>query len=171
MMAVMVGIKSSKHSCTRYAGTGSSMHDLCGALRMMFFTCCSVTREGFKSGTTEDREVRLSRRSIKLIPQSLNLSREEISKRIWEINSGDGAWEGAVLLLARQLICDVEEIFASRTALDLVAHVVLLCLQEEFLHLLAVVAEDLSVHSKSSLSPAPFSTSSSLLRLLDLHCK
>ena len=65
--------------------------------------------EGFKSGTTEDREVRLSRRSIKLIPQSLDLSREEISKRIWEIDSGGGAWEGAVLLLARQLICDVEE--------------------------------------------------------------
>ena len=105
--------------------------------------------EGFKSGTTEDREVRLSRRSIKLIPQSLNLSREEISKRIWEINTGDGAWEGAVLLLARQLICDVEEISASRTVLDLVAHVVLLCFKEEFLHFLAVVAEDLSVHSKS----------------------
>ena len=101
----------------------------------MFFTCCSVS---FKSGTTEDREVRLSRRSIKLIPQSLDLE-ERISKRIWEIDSGDGAWEGAVLLLARQLICDVEEIFASRTALDIVAHVVLLCLQEEFLHLLAVV--------------------------------
>ena len=62
---------------------------------------------------------------------------------------GDGAWEGAVLLLARQLISGVEEIFARRTALDLVAHIVLLCLQEEFLHLLAVVDEDLSVHSKS----------------------
>ena len=45
MMAVMVGIKSSRHSCTRYVGTGSSMHDFSGALRMMFFTCCSVTRE------------------------------------------------------------------------------------------------------------------------------
>ena len=81
---------------------------------------------GFKSGTTEDREVRLSRRSIKLIPHHLDLSREEISKRIWEINGGDGVWEGAILLLARQLICHVEEIFA-RTALDLVALEVLLC--------------------------------------------
>ena len=45
MMAVMVGIKSSRHPCTRYAGTGSSMHDFFGALMMMFFTCCSVTRE------------------------------------------------------------------------------------------------------------------------------
>ena len=105
--------------------------------------------EGFKSGTTEVREVRLSRRSIKHIPHHLDLTGEEISKRIREINSGDGAWEGAVLLLARQLICDVEEIFARRTALGLVAYVVLLCLQEEFLHLLAVVGEDLSVHSKS----------------------
>ena len=105
--------------------------------------------EGFKSGTTEVREVRLSRRSIKLISHHLDLIGEEISKRIREINSGDGAWEGAALLLARQLICDVEELFARSTALSLVAHVVLLCLHEEFLHLLVVVGEDLSVHSKS----------------------
>ena len=45
MMAVMVGIKSSRHSCTRCVGTGSGMHDFFGALRIMFFTCCSVTRE------------------------------------------------------------------------------------------------------------------------------
>ena len=45
MMAVMVGIKSSRHSCTRHVGTGPSMHNFSGALRMMFFTCCSVTRE------------------------------------------------------------------------------------------------------------------------------
>ena len=45
MMAVMVGIKSSRYSCTRYVGTGSNMHDFFGALRMVFFTCCSVTRE------------------------------------------------------------------------------------------------------------------------------
>ena len=45
MTAVMVGITSSRHSCTRYVGTGSGMHDFFGALRMMFFTCCSVTRE------------------------------------------------------------------------------------------------------------------------------
>ena len=120
--------------------------------------------EDFKSGNTEDREVRLSRRSIRLIPQSLDLSREEISKRILEIDSGDGAWEGAVFLLSRQLICDVEENLARRTALDLVAHVVLLCLQEEFLHIFALVDEDL-------FSPAPFSTSSWMLRLLVLHCK
>ena len=44
-MAVMVGIKSSRHSCTRYVRTGSSMHDFFRALRMMFFTCCSVIRE------------------------------------------------------------------------------------------------------------------------------
>ena len=66
---------------------------------------------------------------------------------------GDRQWGwslgGAVHLLARQLICDVEENFARRTALELVAHVVLLCLQEEFLHLLAVVDEDLSAHRKS----------------------
>ena len=34
MMAVMVGIKSSRHSCTRYVGTGSSMHDFSAVL------CC-----------------------------------------------------------------------------------------------------------------------------------
>ena len=79
--------------------------------------------EGFKTGTTEDQEVRLSRRSIKRVPQPLELCREEISKRIWEVNSGDGTWEGAVLLLACQLVCDVEEILA-RTALDLVGHIV-----------------------------------------------
>ena len=45
MMAVMVGIRSSRHSCTRYVGAGSSMHDFFGALRMMFFPCCSVTKE------------------------------------------------------------------------------------------------------------------------------
>ena len=61
----------------------------------------------------------------------------------------DGTWEGAVLLLVRQVVCDVEEILAGRTALDLVGHIVLFCLQEEFLHLLAVVGEVLSVHSKS----------------------
>ena len=150
MMAVMVGIKSSRHSCTRHVGTGLSMYGFLGGFKddVLHLLLCHKG-EGFKSGTTEDREVRLSRRSIELIPQSLDHTREEISKRIWEINSGDGAWEGAVLLLARQLICDVEENFARRTALDLVAHVVLLCLQEEFLHFLVVVDEDLSVHSKS----------------------
>ena len=125
------------------------MHDFFGGFKGDVLHLLLCHKGGFKSGTTEDREVRLSRRSIKLIPQSLDLSREDISKRIWEINSGDEAWEGAVLFLARQLICDVEEIFAGRTALDLVAHVVLLCLQEEFHHLLAVVDKDLSVHSKS----------------------
>ena len=84
-----------------------------------------------------------------LVPQPLDLCREEISKRITEVNSGDGAWKAAVLLLARQMVFDVEEILAGRTALDLVAHVILLCLQEEFLHFLAVVDKDLSVLSKS----------------------
>ena len=156
MMTMMVRIKLSRHLCTRKhyykkSGTGSGMHDFCGVLRKMFFTCCCYKGDGFKSGTTEDREIRLSRCSIKLVPQPLDLCREEISKRlyIWEINSGDRAWEGAVLLLARQLFCDVEEIFARRTALDRVGHIVLLGLKEEFLHLLAVVGEDLSVHSKS----------------------
>ena len=150
MMAVMVGIKSSRHSCTRYVGTGSSMHDFFGALRMIFFTCCSVTRE--KVSRVGPQKTEKSGCPDVASSSSLNLwilAEKKISKRIWEINSGDGAWEGGVLLLAQQLICDVEEIFARRTALDLVAHVVLICLQEEFLHLLAVVDEDLSVHSKS----------------------
>ena len=163
-MAVMVGIRSSRHSCARYVGTGSSMHDFFGGFKgdVLHLLLCHKG-EGFKTGTAEDREVRLSRRSIKLIPHHLDLSREEISKRIWEINGGDGVWEGAILLLARQLICDVEEIFARRTALDLIGHIILLCLQEEFLHLLAVVDEDLSVHSKSRLSPAPFRAKRTLL--------
>ena len=84
-----------------------------------------------------------------LVPQTLDLCREEISKRITEVNSGDGAWEGAVLPLARQLVFDVEEILADRTALDLIGHIVVFCLQEEFLYFLAVVDEDLSVHGKS----------------------
>ena len=84
-----------------------------------------------------------------LVPQLLDICREEISKRITEVNSGDGAWQGAVLLLARQLVFGVEEILAGRTALDLIGHIVVVCLQEEVLHLLAVVDEDLSVHSKS----------------------
>ena len=45
MMTVMVGIKLSRHSCTRYVGTGSGMYDFFGVLRTMFFTCCSVARE------------------------------------------------------------------------------------------------------------------------------
>ena len=45
MVAMMVVIKSSRHSCTRYVGTGSRMHDFFGALRMTFFTCCSVTMQ------------------------------------------------------------------------------------------------------------------------------
>ena len=46
MMAVMVGFKSSRHSCNRYVGVGSSMQDFfLGALRMVSLTCCSVTGE------------------------------------------------------------------------------------------------------------------------------
>ena len=45
-----------------------------------------------------------------LVPQPLDLCREEISKRITEVNSGDGAWKAAVLPLARQMVCNVEEI-------------------------------------------------------------
>ena len=149
MMAVMVGIKSSRHSCTRYVGTGSSMHDFLGALTMMFFTCCSVTRE--KVSRVGPQKTEKSGCLDVASSSSLNLwilVEKKSPNVFWEIDNGDGAWEGAVLLLARQLICDVEEIFARRTALDLVAHVVLLCSQEEFLHLLAVVDEDLFVHSK-----------------------
>ena len=71
-------------------------------------------------GPTEDREVRLSRRGIKLVPQLLDLCREEISKRIREINSGDGAWEGAVLLLVPRLACGVQEILARSLQLLLI---------------------------------------------------
>ena len=69
MMAVMVGIKSSRHSCTRHVGTGLSMHGFFGGFKddVLHLLLCHKG-EGFKSGTTEVREVRLSRRSIKLVP-------------------------------------------------------------------------------------------------------
>ena len=47
------------------------------------------------------------------------------------------------------LLPDKWSVMWKRSALDVDGHIVVVCLQEEFLHLLAVVDEDLSAHGKS----------------------
>ena len=139
MMAVMVGIKSSRHSCIRHVGTGSGMHGFFGALRTMFFTCCSVTRE------------KVSR----LGPQKTDKSgcpdvASGSSLSLWVFGRlSVGMEPGRVLSF---FLPDNWSVMWTRSLLEQllsIGHIVLFCLQEEFLRLLAVVGEDLPVHSKS----------------------